>query len=134
MQHCNFGTALEDMIRDCFVCGINGGVIQRQLLAMKYLKLADALPTALLIEAADRNTQELQSSQDATVHAVARGEEDCRTSQQHVMAVVASTARNNELICHSCKKRGYIAWAYWNTGQSGRNTAMQLRGKCSGSR
>ena len=89
MQYCNFGTALEDMIRDRFVRGINSlgsavnyGVIQRRLLAMKNFKLADTLATTLLIEAADRNAQELQSSQDATVHAVARGEEDRRTSQQ----------------------------------------------------
>ena len=61
-QHCNFGAALEDMIRDRFVCGINDGVIQHRLLAMKDLKLADALATALLIEAADRDAQELQSA------------------------------------------------------------------------
>lgn len=32
-KHCNFGTALEDMLRDRLVCGINKDRIQRRLLA-----------------------------------------------------------------------------------------------------
>ena len=32
-EHCNFGESLDDMLRDCLVCGINDEQIQRRLLA-----------------------------------------------------------------------------------------------------
>ena len=116
MFNAGFGTALEDMIRDPFVCNINNGVIQRRLLTMK---LADALATVLLIEAADRSAQELQSAHDfnpVTVHAVARGKgDDRRTSQQPCYRCDGKHSLQNcrckELICHTRKKQGHIARA-----------------------
>ena len=32
-EYCNYGTTLEDMLRDCLVCGINNDIIQRRLLS-----------------------------------------------------------------------------------------------------
>ena len=32
-EHCKFDTVLEDMLRDCIVCGINDNPIQRHLLS-----------------------------------------------------------------------------------------------------
>ena len=54
-EHCNFGTALNDMLRDRLVCGIADQRIQRRLLAEPDLTFAKALELAH----ADRNTRAL---------------------------------------------------------------------------
>ena len=38
-RYCDYGRSLDDMLRDCLVCGINDGKIQRRLLAEKDLTL-----------------------------------------------------------------------------------------------
>ena len=37
-EHCEFGTTLEDMIRDRLVCGVANSSIQRRLLAEQSLR------------------------------------------------------------------------------------------------
>ena len=66
-EHCNFGTApaLQDMLRDCLVCGINNTQMQQQLLA-KNLTFESALSLVLSLEAAARNVQTLQGAPAAT--------------------------------------------------------------------
>ena len=51
-EHCQFGTSLNDMLRDRLVCGINNDHYQRRLLAESKLNM----------ESADKNVQELRSS------------------------------------------------------------------------
>ena len=41
-EHCEFGTTLEDMIRDRLVCGVANSSIQRRLLAEQSLTLKQA--------------------------------------------------------------------------------------------
>ena len=48
---CNYGAALNDMLRDCLVVGINDDHIQRRLLAEGDLSFGKALEMALGIEA-----------------------------------------------------------------------------------
>ena len=60
-EHCNFGTALNDMLRDRLVCGIADQRIQRRLLTEPDLTFAKALELAQAAEAADRNTRALDS-------------------------------------------------------------------------
>ena len=45
-EHCQFGTALEDMLRDRLVCGISDDSIQRQLLAERKLTFIKAVKIA----------------------------------------------------------------------------------------
>ena len=59
--HCLFGGALEDTLRDRFVCGLRHESIQRRLLSEKDLKYRDALGIARAMETADRNTKSLKS-------------------------------------------------------------------------
>ncbi|XP_075553490.1 uncharacterized protein LOC142586122 [Dermacentor variabilis] len=53
-DNCNFGSALDRMLRDRIVCGIRSGALQKQLLAQRELTLEDAEAMALAAEAADR--------------------------------------------------------------------------------
>ena len=55
----NFGTALEDMLRDRIVCGISNAQIQKRLLAENTLTFAKALEAALGLEAVVKNAKEL---------------------------------------------------------------------------
>ena len=61
-EFCNFGGALEDMLRDRIVCGINDTVIQRRLLAEAKLSFAKAIELAQGMETAAQNVKQLQST------------------------------------------------------------------------
>ena len=71
---CNFGDSLDDMLRDRLVCGIRDTHIQRRLLAETKLTLKKATELALVMEAAVKNAQTLQSTpsraiaQDESLH------------------------------------------------------------------
>jgi len=67
----NFGAALDDMLRDSLVCGINDSQIQHRLLSM----FGNALSLALGQETAAKNVRALQgalieTTGDAAVHKV----------------------------------------------------------------
>ncbi len=51
-EHCEFGTTLDDSLRDRFVGGLNDGAMQQKLLAIKSLTLKTALDNAIAMEAA----------------------------------------------------------------------------------
>ena len=69
-EHCNFGDALEDMLRDRLVCGIHDQRTQRRLLAETDLTLQKAFEVAQVIELAESQVKELQQQGRAEVHAV----------------------------------------------------------------
>ena len=56
---CQFGTFLEEMIRDRLVCGISSDLIQNRLLSEPELSLQKATEMAVALETAGRNQQEL---------------------------------------------------------------------------
>lgn len=60
-EHCNFGAAIEVMIRDRLVCGIMDDKIQRRLLAEKDLTLKKANETAISMVTAAKVVLDLQS-------------------------------------------------------------------------
>ena len=60
-EDCGYGATLEDMIRDRLVCGVNHEGIQRKLLSEKDLTYKRAFELATAVEAAKRNSKELQS-------------------------------------------------------------------------
>ena len=69
-EHCAFGDALQDMLRDRLVCGIHDQRTQRRLLAETDLTLQKAFDVAQAIESADSQVKELQQPGRAEVHAV----------------------------------------------------------------
>ena len=54
-QHCKFGDAFLDLLRDRIVCGINDEHVQRRLLAEKELSFDKALELAISLETAKKN-------------------------------------------------------------------------------
>ncbi|XP_043238896.1 uncharacterized protein K02A2.6-like isoform X2 [Amphibalanus amphitrite] len=58
-RDCQFGSFLEEMIRDRLVCGINSDLIQSRLLSEPELSLQKATEMAVALETASRNQQEL---------------------------------------------------------------------------
>lgn len=55
---CNFGTHLNEALRDRFVCGLRSEAMQRKLLTAEY-SFDDALKLALSIETVEHNVREL---------------------------------------------------------------------------
>ena len=60
-EFCNFGDALEAMLRDRIVCGINEDSIQRRLLSDPTMDYAKAVETALNMETAAQSMNTLNS-------------------------------------------------------------------------
>ena len=61
-EFCNFGSTLNEMLRDRLVCGVNDDSIQRRLLAEEKLTFQKALELAQAQETASKNAQALQGS------------------------------------------------------------------------
>ena len=97
-EHCEFGTTLEDLIRDRLVCGVANSSIQRRLLAEQNLTLKQAHDLARAIETAEKNVRDLQGQKQSTaVHTVThRGERSTgRARRTLVIGAEGSTYRNN---------------------------------------
>jgi len=58
-QFCNYGDALETMLRDRLVCGINNESIQRRLLAESTLTFKKAFELVQGMEAASKDVREM---------------------------------------------------------------------------
>ncbi|PFX27500.1 Uncharacterized protein K02A2.6 [Stylophora pistillata] len=65
--YCEFGASLNDAIRDRLVCGLHSELIQKQLLSEPELTLAKATEIAFAMEAAAKDTLELQGSKEGRV-------------------------------------------------------------------
>ena len=60
--HCEFGTFLDEALRDRFVCGLRRESIQRKLLGEKTLDLSKALQIAQSMEREEKKSSELMDS------------------------------------------------------------------------
>ena len=71
---CEFDAFLEEALRDKFVCGLQGENIRRRLLAEANLDLKKALELAKGMEAAEKDSKEIQAnpSADSQVHKVSQ--------------------------------------------------------------
>lgn len=61
-EHCEFGTTLNEMLRDRLVCGVEEPKIQRRLLAEHDLTFDKAFELAIASESVDKNAKDLQQS------------------------------------------------------------------------
>ena len=77
--HCDFGTFLNDALRDQLVCGLRQEAIQRKLLAEDKLTFKKASEIAQAMELAERNTTELKAMDSTEVQVVS----DKRKVVQH---------------------------------------------------
>ena len=75
-KHCEFNNALDDMLHDQLVCGVNKPKIQKRLLAEPKLTLTSAFDLAQALETASKDLLDIQLSQaqplvgDVSIHQV----------------------------------------------------------------
>ena len=99
VEFCNFGTSLEEIIRDRLVCGISDEQIQRRLLSENKLTLTKALELAQSMELAKKSTEVLST---------AKSEIEAGAEEGGVHAVTAARSKPGNLQCSCCGKRGHV--------------------------
>lgn len=125
---CNYGTTLEQMLRERLVCGINDNRIQRRLLSETDLTFEKAFKIAVAAEAASKNVQDLHKAPLACNSMKTEGslkkegdwrkrDKECYRCQgkQHS----AAECKFKEAKCHCCGKIGHIAKACRNKNKGG---------------
>ena len=117
-QHCNYGTSLNDLLRDRLVCGIRNGPLQRKLLAEKELTFKTALEMAQAWETAEASSKDLQKPQNSSVHSLRERDPSRQQKHQQSPAVTcyrcggqhkAPDCRFKNTKCHTCQKVGHLA-------------------------
>ena len=122
-QHCEFGTFLDDTLRDCFVCGLRSTHIQKRLLSRAKLTFKTALETALSTEAAAKDT--LQMTTPTLLPTMSATEEVQQMADKQSIRKQGTTfcyrcgspshlalaCCHLETMCKSCGKKGHLAAA-----------------------
>ena len=124
-EFCNFGTTLDQMLRDRLVCGVNHEAIQRKLLSEKNLTFEKAYALAQSIETAERDTANLKSKKGdiPQVNYTASGKlfltgKSRQPSSSTVKNIptcyrcggphLATSCKFRDAECRFCKKKGHI--------------------------
>ena len=106
-EHCEFGTTLNQMLRDRLVCGVEEPKIQRRLLAELDLTFDKTFELALAAQSADKNAKDLQPTVSSTVNCVQHKKNCHRCGDKHSPA----DCKFRTAECHKCEKKGHIACA-----------------------
>ena len=117
--HCSFGDFLNDALRDRLVCGLRSESIQRKLLSQRDLTLTQAVDIAKGMEAATRDSHELQG-QVPNIQAVRSSSATKKSSGSTQGKPCYRCGKKNHLpqqchfkeaVCHKCNKKGHISKA-----------------------
>ena len=114
------------MLRDRLVCGVNDPQIQKRLLAEDRLTFKKALEISLALEAATKDTKQLQAAISTTtpgypavlMHKVREGEKSLQSIKCYRCGKAnhkAPECRYKDSVCSKCKKRGHLAKVCRNT-------------------
>ncbi len=97
---CNFGTSLDQMLRDRIVCGVNNDRIQQRLLAEKELTLTKALDLAQGLEMAAQHVRELQTAKQLG--------QNGQTGQVQNLTFGKRSSGKPPKACFRCGKAGHV--------------------------
>nr|XP_054599801.1 uncharacterized protein LOC129164288 [Nothobranchius furzeri] len=122
-QHCDYGAALPQMLRNRLVCGVNDDRMQRRLLSEVDLTFDKALTLCQAMESASKDVRDLQeilgdevtpasrvSRSQGTVHKILMDKAQLkslscfRCNGRHLGTECRFAAER----CHGCGKRGHI--------------------------
>ena len=134
--HCKFEGYLEEALRDRLVCGLKNEGVQKRLLTYSDLTLVKAIEVAQSMEAAERDTQEMKSTELA-VRKVITPRSAVQTKPCYRCGKEGHEPHScgfRETICHHCKKRGHLARVCRSkapnvTGASGKASWRPKKGK-----
>ena len=105
-EFCNFGSSLEEMLRDQIVCSISDSAVQRRLLGEVPLSLEKALQLAQGMETAARNVKELQGGTAATPREV--NQVTPHQKGKHAKAMPQFQGKSDRK-CFRCSKLGHAS-------------------------
>ncbi len=129
-EYCEYGTSLEEMLRDRVVCGIQDERLQRRLLAEPDLTFKKAFDIAQAYESAESNAKALRTSQPAEVHATKMSDRSGASFQDTPCYRCggrhrAADCRFRDAICNHCSKKGHIARACRSRNRSAEHQPLQ---------
>ncbi len=107
-EYCEFGTHLQDALRDRFVCGLKTESIQKRLLTEAALTFQKAVEIAVSMETAARESQQLSNS--LKVNALSLQEKGGNKCYRY-----GRTNHNErdcyfkDQLCHNCGNKGHIS-------------------------
>ena len=104
-EDCNYGPALDDILCDRMVCGINDASIEHRLISEQDLTFKKAHTLALGMEMAGRNVQALQRSVGAAVSTV-KNPESSETTVHKILH--PASPRTERKTCYCCGKTGHF--------------------------
>ena len=125
-EFCNYGTSLDEMLRDRFVCGFAHPTVQKRLLTEPDLTFTKAVTVAQAVKLAEKRAQQIQSSVDeepkevhkfSTTNAkppgAAKNKDSDKSTKAHCYRCGGKhnqqTCRFKLETCHFCHKHGHIA-------------------------
>lgn len=102
-NRCNFGQALDRMLRDRLVCGIRDAGVRRNLLARHTLTLQEAEDAAIAAEMAARNVQQMGGGPITEgVHAVRTKQERQKFVRRPQPSRTAESSNEHQTSCLCC--------------------------------
>ena len=143
-EHCEFGSSLDEMLRDRLVCGVNEDRIQRLLLAEPTLDLKRTLEIADGMETAAENVGDLKAEMPNTLNELHGGGRD--SDEYKVKDCYHCGSKHDSTKCryetetlYKCGKIGHIAKTCRNnknisSDKERQNQKKNFRGKNYGNR
>ena len=126
-ENCEFGTNLNELLRDRIVCGTSDTKIQRRLLAEPKLTLKRALDLAIAIETSEKDVLNLQQGNLQNENVIHKVEDTANKDPMGPTPVSkcsrcdgrhsATDCRFKEAKCHACGKVGHISRACRSKGK-----------------
>jgi len=114
--HCEFGTFLDDALRNRFVCGLQSKAVQKKLLVEISLTFTRAVEITQNMESAASKVKQLQSQSNAGVaqrgvykmsgEAVTGNNSCYRCGRQNHLLSIYCPFKSAK--CHNCGKQGHI--------------------------
>ncbi|XP_075723826.1 uncharacterized protein LOC142765907 [Rhipicephalus microplus] len=109
-SRCNFGSALNRMLRDRIVCGLRDASVRRQLLAKAELTLREAEEAARAAEMTAANVDHMASAQNTgNVHAMTIEHRGQPTRHPSLRESASREDWRHEGTCPCCGKSGHTA-------------------------
>jgi hypothetical protein len=130
-EHCEFND-LQEMLRDRIVCGVKDTRIQKKLLAEPALTFKQAYDTAMAMELAEKNAQDLHNTKPnqkiQATHGISQHHQQTRQLGNPTCYRCGGTkhsaaeCRFKDVDCRQCGKRGHLARAC-------RSKSLQIKSK-----